>query len=104
MGEEEYRTWKESTTKIQKKLDRLKKDLPSLSGEEERIATEKIKTLEKDLPDPIPVISTVRNDLDQPTPIHVLKRANRRWLANWFQRSRLASCKQSSPMHGRPVQ
>ena len=74
VGDEEHQIWKEQKSKIQKQLDRLTKELELQSGDEERATIDKIRALEKELPAPLPLISTIRNDFDKQTPIHVLRR------------------------------
>ncbi len=71
---DEQQSWEKQSSAIQKKIDQLKKDLAGQTGAAERATLQQIDSLEKELPPPVPVISTVRNDFDKQTPIHVLKR------------------------------
>ncbi len=66
--------WKKETSRVQKEIDRLTKILSNQGGEEEKATIAKIRALEKELPEPIPLVSSVRNDFENQTPIHVLKR------------------------------
>lgn len=66
--------WKEKTAVVQKEIDRLTKILSNQAGEEEKATIAKIRAAEKELPSPIPMVSSIRNDFDAPTKIHVLKR------------------------------
>ncbi|MDZ4852583.1 MAG: PSD1 and planctomycete cytochrome C domain-containing protein [Pirellulaceae bacterium] len=74
VDKDEYDDWKKETSKIQKEIDRLTKELSAQGGEEEKATVAKIRTWEKELPPPIPLISTVHNEFENQTPIHVLKR------------------------------
>ncbi len=66
--------WKKETTRVQNEIDRLTKILANQGGEEEKATVAKIRALEKELPEPIPMVSSVRNDFENSTPIHLLKR------------------------------
>ncbi len=66
--------WKKETTRVQNKIDQLTKVLANQGGDEEKATIAMIRALEKELPEPIPLVSSVRNDFEKRTPIHVLKR------------------------------
>jgi hypothetical protein len=66
--------WKKETTRIQNEIDRLTKILANQGGDQEKATIAKIRAFEKELPEPIPMVSSVRNDFEKQTPIHVLKR------------------------------
>lgn len=71
---DDVEAWEKETTRIQKEIEGLTQSLSNLRGEEEKATIAKIRALEKKLPEPIPLVSSVRNDFEKQTPIHVLKR------------------------------
>ena len=66
--------WEKETTRIQREIERLTQALSNQAGEEEKANIAKIRSLEKELPEPIPLVSSVRNDFGTQTPVHILKR------------------------------
>ncbi len=71
---DDFRRWQQTASATQKKIDGLKKELALQTGAVEAATMRQIEALEKQLPEPVPIISTVRNEFDKQTPIHVLKR------------------------------
>ncbi len=66
--------WKSKTNRIQKEIERLTKIASNQSGDAEKETIAKIRAAEKELPAPIPMVSSVRNDFENATTVHVLKR------------------------------
>ena len=77
---EKQKAWKASTDEINEKIKKVKKRLKGLEGEEkERVKKEvdsEVKTLQAQLPKPLPAIASIRNDSEKRTAIHVLERGN----------------------------
>ena len=78
--EQEQKAWKASTDEINEKTKKVKKRLKDLEGEEkERVKKEvdsEVKILQAQLPKPLPAITSIRNDAEKRTAIHVLERGN----------------------------
>jgi hypothetical protein len=68
--------WKARTAKVQAEIKSLKESLRTLDGDARRRMEERLHRAERELPPPLPAISTVHNDPARATPIHVLKRGN----------------------------
>ncbi len=66
--------WEKETTRIQKEIERLTQTLSNQAADVEKATIAKIRALEKELPEPIPLVSSVRNDFANQTPVHILKR------------------------------
>ena len=68
--------WRDETKKLRGKLKEMRGDMKLASAEERRELEEKYAELEAQLPPPPENISTIRNDHEHRTPIHVLNRGN----------------------------
>ena len=66
--------WEKETARVQKEIEGLTQSLSNQGGAEEKATIAKIRELEKELPEPIPLVSSVRNDFEKQTPVHILKR------------------------------
>ncbi len=72
----EEAAWKARTDKIMKEIKAIKGSLAGKQGEDKKRIEAKQRELEQSLPPPLPTISSVRHDLKEFTPVHVLKRGD----------------------------
>ncbi len=72
----EHAAWKTRTDALNEEIARLKESLKGTSGEAEARLREQIRKTEESLPKPLPSLASIRNDLAQVTPVHVLKRGD----------------------------
>jgi hypothetical protein len=72
----EQARWKEENDRIQAQVKSLQKRLAKASKETELVLRADIEKLKRSLPEPLPTISTVRDDAKERTVIHVLKRGD----------------------------
>jgi hypothetical protein len=68
--------WKERTAKVKDELKRLQRSLRGLEGERRQQVEEQLRETERRLPPPLPAISSVRDGMEELTPVHVLKRGD----------------------------
>ncbi len=73
VSEAERQAWQQQTDKINGELKKISESLKTAEGAEARELQNQIDALNRNLPPPLPRITSIRNR-DQPTPIHVLKR------------------------------
>jgi hypothetical protein len=73
-SESEQKAWEATTQKLKDDIQRLQKQARDLTGEKKDRLTEKIETLEDQLPPPPATIPSTRNDFAKRTAIHVLRR------------------------------
>ncbi|MDZ4686258.1 MAG: PSD1 and planctomycete cytochrome C domain-containing protein [Planctomycetaceae bacterium] len=71
---EEQQAWDRETAKVKTEIDRLKQAAKAAMGSEQTRLTDQIDALEDQLPAPLATIPSTRNDPNQTTPIHVLRR------------------------------
>jgi hypothetical protein len=74
--EDEQKAWKELVKEKEDEIKELRKQLEDLEGEEKGRLHQKIRKLEVSLPDPLPTIATIKDDIENRTPIHVLERGD----------------------------
>ena len=74
VSDEVKKDWNDCTSAIQLQIDELKAKLVNQSIDEQKHTRAKLDELDKELPMPLPSISSIRNDLDNETPIYVLRR------------------------------
>jgi hypothetical protein len=70
----EQTDWAAKSSRIKDQIDALKKELKQATGAARDRLTRQIEELDDQLPAPLPAIPGTRNDYDQQTPIHVLRR------------------------------
>lgn len=75
-SEKEQAEWKARTEKLQREIKSLRLTLANLKGEPRREAEAKVEEWERQLPPPLPTISSVRNVESERLPIHILKRGD----------------------------
>jgi hypothetical protein len=73
---EEQAEWKARTEKLKAEIQQLKKQSGSADAASRRARQDRLAELQRNLPDPLPTISTVRNVGAERTPIHVLRRGD----------------------------
>ncbi|MBI5759687.1 MAG: DUF1553 domain-containing protein [Planctomycetales bacterium] len=73
-SESEQKAWEATTQKLKDEIQRLQKQARELTGVEKEQLTEKIETLEDQLPAALSTIPSTRNDFAKRTAIHVLRR------------------------------
>lgn len=71
-----WSVWKKRTDELTQQISELKKQSANASLEERERLKEQIGLLTKQLPPPVPTVFSVRNDLEQRTPIHRLERGD----------------------------
>ncbi|HUQ68606.1 MAG TPA: PSD1 and planctomycete cytochrome C domain-containing protein [Planctomycetaceae bacterium] len=71
---DEQHAWDRETAKTKTEIDRLKQAAKKATGSERDRLTDQIEALEDQLPAPLATIPSTRNDPNQTTPIHVLRR------------------------------
>ncbi|MDB5391431.1 MAG: hypothetical protein JWM11_7077 [Planctomycetaceae bacterium] len=71
-----HTTWKAETDKVNAEVKKLEGALDRAIGEARKPLQEQLKAAERRLPAPLPAISSVRNDDEKRTVIHVLKRGD----------------------------
>ncbi len=74
VSDEVKKDWNDRTSAIQLQIDELKSKLVDQTIDEQKHTRAKLDQLDKELPLPLPSISSIQNDLDKETPIHVLRR------------------------------
>lgn len=74
--EKERLEWNKRADPIKAQVDALKKELEQQEASEQEKTKKKIANLESQLPEPLPSISTIRNEFDKESPIHVLRRGD----------------------------
>ena len=75
-SDEEKEAWKKLVDEKEDEIKELRKQLDELEGEEKGRLHQKIRNLEVSLPDPLPTIATIKDDVENRTPIHVLDRGD----------------------------
>ncbi len=73
---DEQARWKKHSDEIQAEIEKLKMALAAAAGVEEQRLREKLQEAEYRLPAPLPTISTVRNENDKRSVIHLLDRGD----------------------------
>jgi hypothetical protein len=77
-SESEQAAWKAKQAEVQAEVKAIRSKMRGLKGEELASMEKKLKTVEARMPEPLPVLHSVRNDAEMATPIHVLARGD--WL------------------------
>lgn len=68
--------WKAETDRIQAEIKTVKQAAVGSGSSSEAEIKDRLRALEASLPSPLPAISSIRDDPEQRTPIHVLKRGD----------------------------
>jgi hypothetical protein len=72
----EQNAWKSKTEAVKKELSALQAKLKSLDGPEKTALERVVGEKEKQLPDPLPALQTVQDDVAKYIPVHILERGN----------------------------
>jgi hypothetical protein len=75
-SETEQAAWQQRYEEVAAEVKRIQKQLAEASGEEETRLRAELQAAQAREPKPLPTISTVRNDLEQRTPTHLLERGD----------------------------
>ncbi|MEQ1829551.1 MAG: PSD1 and planctomycete cytochrome C domain-containing protein [Pirellula sp.] len=74
VSEEARANWESKSKPIQTRIDQLKQQLSKQTPEEQEKTRLLLAELENQLPPPLPSISSVNNNFENETPIHILRR------------------------------
>ena len=77
-SEAEQAEWKKQQAAVQSEMKKIRASMKGLEGEKLAAMEKKLKDTEARMPEPLPVLHSVRNDAEKATPIHVLARGD--WL------------------------
>jgi hypothetical protein len=75
-GPDEQAAWKQKAEPVQNKIKEVKKRLAGLAGKDKTDAEKNLEDLEDQLPEPLPALFSVSDDLAKLTPVHVLGRGD----------------------------
>ncbi len=75
-GADEQAAWKQKAEPVQNKIKEVKKSLAGLTGKDKTDAEKHLGDLEDQLPEPLPALFSVSDDLAKLTPVHVLGRGD----------------------------
>ena len=71
-----WRTWKTTTDAVNEEIERVRDALSQAADDEELRLKEELNELRAQLPEPLPTLFTVEEDLSQRSDIHVLRRGD----------------------------
>jgi hypothetical protein len=73
---QEQAEWKAKTETIQRELKALQKQMRGLEGEAKSQMEKRIRSMEAELPPPLPALFSVSDNMEKRTPIHLLARGD----------------------------
>ena len=71
---EEQAAWKAKADPIEAELKKLKQSMRGTTPDQRQEILKKMEELQENLPEPIPSVNTVADDMDKKSPIHILAR------------------------------
>jgi hypothetical protein len=74
--EQQQQAWKARKEAIDNEIKEVRKRMRGMKGDEKTAMEKKLKDLEEQMPDPLPGLYSVHNDMSKATPIHVLARGD----------------------------
>jgi hypothetical protein len=76
VGEEEQKAWKAKVDALQSEIRALQKGMKEASPDEQARRTKRIEEIQDNMPDPLPGLHSMSNDMASRTPIHLLSRGD----------------------------
>ncbi|MDX1979914.1 MAG: DUF1549 and DUF1553 domain-containing protein [Bryobacteraceae bacterium] len=73
---EQQQEWKAKKEVVENQIKEVRRRMKDMKGDEKSRMEQKLKDLEEQMPDPLPGLYSVHNDMEKATPIHVLARGD----------------------------
>jgi hypothetical protein len=75
-SEQDQAVWKEKKAAVEGEVKKVRGQMRGLKGDARKPFEDKLKSLEDQMPDPLPALYSVANDFSKASPVHVLARGD----------------------------